>query len=452
LAINNGKRGLPKPRYVRLPKVDMGVEGVRVPSQASLLGASFKRNIGVPDNRGSVDLFSFPVETVQTVFDVCYKPEWQEIVRKHLEKGMWEPNLPDLDEFLINVDEAKAKRMLTEIFVLGEVDLTKWMFMAKGKVKASRDENSETKVDHPQTILFSESGMMNAYYSSMTKRFKRCVDECLLDEISLNSQRSPEDHEAWYNAQEPRRRSCGATYSYAADVKCFDRAQDQVPLRVDVEFYRRHGLDERTIKVWQQTHGVKKALSMAFGVVLWITLGGVSGIFKTLLRNGIVNLAAVIKSTGIQRGDIVVADIKGDDFDLEVRRPLSAEVVIEKMAVNFNLSAKFFTSSVRYMNKEFRIKVGGRWVFVADMWARSQSALTPVQISNHSDLLSERWQSLASDLRHYQNGIYLDEACKAAQQYYRMDRPPYGLAYALSKFARDKNAYYNFFNPPILVS
>lgn len=451
-SINDSKRAIPKARWVRYPKVDAGVEGKRVTSQAALMGAIFKRNIGIPSNRGSVDLEAFPYMAVEKVIQVCYRENWQEILNEHLMSGLWEPNGPDIDNFLGNLDEKKTRTLLNEFFMEGTVTLDRWLLMAKGKIKASRESDANSKVDHSQTIMYLENSSTNAMYSAMTRRFKESIDACLRPEISLNPQCSDAEHEDWYNSLESIRKSHAKTYSYNADIKCYDRSQEHVALRIDLEFYRRHGLNQDRLKIWEQTHGPKRAVSMMFGVVLTMVLGGVSGLWKTLMRNGIVNLAATIVSTNVSRSDIVMLDIKGDDLDAEFARPVKVETAVERMSLTFNLSAKFFTSDVRYMCKSFRIKTHGRWYFVADPWARSQSACTPVWIGNEEDNLHERWVSLGADLRHYQNGILVDLVAEAAQQFYGTERPLYGMARALSALMSSKTKYFNFFNPPKLVN
>jgi len=346
------------------------------------------------------------------------------------------------------LDEKKVKNLLDEFFLEGNVDLHRWMLMAKGKIKASREPGADGKVDHSQTIMYLENSSTNAMYSAMTRRFKECLDECLRPEICLNGQRSDEEQEEWYNSLESVRQSHHRTYSYAADVKCYDRSQEHVALRVDLEFYRRHGLSPERLKIWEQTHGTKKALAMMFGVVLTMVLGGVSGLWKTLMRNGLVNLAAIIVCTGVTRRDVVMLDVKGDDSDSEFAKPVEVETAVERMSLTFNFSAKFFTNDVRYMCKSFRLKQNGRWYFVADPWARVQSLCTPLWIGNKEDNLHERWVSLCADLRHYDNGFLVDAVAEAAQQYYGLSRPLYGMARSLAAIRSDRNVYFNFFSPP----
>jgi len=267
----------------------------------------------------------------------------------------------------------------------------------------------------------------------------------LRPEVTLNGQRSEEEHENWYNSLESVRRSFPKTYSYAADIKCYDRSQEHVALRVDMEFYRRHGLGPERLRIWEETHGPKRAVAMMFGVVITMCLGGVSGLWKTLLRNGLINLAAVVLSTGVLRKDVVMLDVKGDDLDAEFSRPVQVETAVERMSLTFNLSAKFFTNDVRYMCKSFRIRKFGRWYFVADPWARVQSLCTPLWVGNQEDNLHERWISLRADLRHYDNGLLVDLVAEAAQQYYGLERPLYGMARGLAAIAVDRSAYFNFF-------
>lgn len=452
ISVNDSKRAIPKPRWVRLPKVDLGVEGVRAQSQTALMAALYKRNCGIPSNRGTVNLDEVPVQTVAKVIQVCYKENWQEIVNKHLATGMWEANEADLEVFLGNIDEIKARRLLMEFFSIGSINLVEWMLLLKGKVKPSRDFAVDGKIDHAQTIMYLENSSTNAFFSAQVRRFKRCVDECMRPEVKLNAQESDVEHESWYNSLESLRVSCGKTYSYGVDIHCYDRSQEHVGLAVRSEFYRVHGLSVERLKQWEIMYGPKRAVSMMFGIALMINLCGISGVFDTLWRNGIINMAALVVSTGINREDVIMLDIKGDDVDAEFRRPVLVETAVEGMSLTYNLSAKFFTNDVRYMCKQFRIRLLGRWFFMADPWARAQSAATPQVVDGKDGTMMERWISLGADLRHYDNGLLVDEVARVAQQYYHTPVPLYGFARSLSKFVQDKGSFFSFFSSPVLVS
>lgn len=452
LVINDSKRTVPVGTYVRRPKVDAGVEGARVASQASLLGAVFKRNIGIPNNRGSVDLDLLPETTVDRLISVCFRDDWQEIVSRHMNSGMWQPEETDVEDFLAGVDESKARAMLDEFFLEGEVKLDRWMLMAKGKVKPSRAESAQSKVDHAQTIMYLESKSTNAMYSSMTRRFKKCLDECLRPEVSLNAQESDEQHEDWYNSLESQRKSWPRTFSYMSDMRCYDRAQEHPAMRSEMALYRRMGLDRKRFQLWEETHGPKKAMSMAFGVIFTMVWGGVSGIWKTLLRNGLVNLMAVVVCCRLTYRDVVMLDIKGDDMDAEFSRPVDVESAEQLMGGMYNMSAKFAGAPVRYMCKQFRFKCNGRWYFVADPWPKVQSVCTPLRMGGDRDALSERWISLVADLRHYDNGILVDRAAELAQVFYGVPNCFHGMGRGLAMFRRDKASFCNFFLPEEKVS
>jgi len=157
---------------------------------------------------------------------------------------------------------------------------------------------------------------------------------------------------------------------------------------------------------------------------------------------------ALVVSTGVVRKDVVTLDIKGDDADVEFSRAVAVQSSVERMSLTFNFSAKFYTSDVRYMCKEFRIRLFGRWFFLADPWARAQSACTPITVNGKDGSLDERWVSLGASLRHYQNGLLVDAVAEAAAQYYGLPIVPYGTARSLSKFAASKAAYVGFFLPP----
>jgi len=300
--------------------------------------------------------------------------------------------------------------------------------------------------------LYLEDGSVNAAYSAMCKRFKKVLDELLRPNVQINSQMNVQDHEEWYNSLESDRRSRVSTNSYSIDARSFDRSQDNVGLKAELLFYQRMGLNEERLRIWSETHGAKKAVSLMFRLVLCMVLCGVSGIWKTLLRNGLVMAFATVYSTNVTRQALVCLDVKGDDVDMESDGPLHVDASTEMMCMAFNLSAKFFTSDVRYFCKYFRIRKWGRWYFVADPWARIQSICTPVVVGNEVDTLAQRWESIAPDLLHYDNGVLVDEVALAAQQYYGLRIAPYGIARSLARFAKDKNEYFAFFSSPEWVS
>jgi hypothetical protein len=452
ISVNDAKRAIPKPRQVRRPVIDAGVEGLRIPSQASLLGAVFKRNIGIPNNREAVNLDALPDMAVEKVIQACFREDWMEILSRHLAGGLWEPNDVDIESFLANIDEKKAKQMLDEFFSESDVKLDKWMLMAKGKVKPSREPEAGAKVDHAQTILYLENASTNAIYSSVTRRFKKCLDECLRPEVVLNAQRSSAAAETWDNERQPLRESFPRTYAYGSDMRCYDRAQEHPALRTEMAFYRRMGLSAERLRIWEQTHGPKKAISMLYGVVFSMVLGGVSGLWKTLLRNGLINLATVVVAADLTYRDIVVCDIKGDDMDLELSRAVDVDYVSRRMSAIFNMSAKFFSVRVRYYCKEFRIMVNKRWYHIADPWARVQSLCTPVWVGNSADTLGERWVSFVADLRHYDNGILVEKVAEAAQVHYGLAGCFHGMAKGLAVLCADRNKFFKMFKAPEWVS
>lgn len=447
IGVNDAKRGILKGRQIRRPKVDAGVEGPRGQSTAALLGALFKRNVGIPNNQGAVDLDLMPAQTVDRVIETCFKDNWQEIVNKHLESGMWEANVPDITDFLGKVDEKKVKAMLDEVFDEGTVTLDRWHLMAKGKIKPSREAGAEVSVDHSQTILFLESMNTNGMYSSMMRRAKLCIDECLLPNVKLNPQWNAEESEEWYNSMEHERR--GGVFGYTVDSTAYDRSQGHPALRVDMEFFRRLGLSRERLLIWEQTHGRKVAMNMMFGVIMWIVLSGVSGLWKTLHRNGLIQLAATVVSADLRRGDIVTIQVKGDDEDIELRRPIRVATAVERMGLLFNIVSKFHTSAVRYFCKDFKVCVGGRWLDVADPWAVVQSVCTPISLDDQTaPSMEDRWQSLRARLRHYDNELVVDVVAHATAIYYQLKRVPFQLTRALSVLASDKRAFMNFYEPP----
>jgi hypothetical protein len=406
--------------------------------------------MGIPSNRTYVDLDTTPAINAKRTIDVCFRPDWEEVVSKHLMAGMWQPNESDLEDYLAGLDTHKAKAMVDEFFVSAEIKLDRWLLMAKGKVKPSREPNSQLKVDHAQTIMFLEQKSVNAYYSSMLRRVKKCVEECLRPEVQLNAQHSEAEHEDWDNSLNGVRDSFPRTFYYASDIRCYDRSQEHSGLFAVREFYRLLGLDAATLNKWATMYGEKKAYSMMFGVIVSVVMCGVSGNWETLWRNGVLNLIAIVVSCQLKRRDVVMLDVKGDDMDAEFSRQVDVESGSQLMGSMFNLSAKFTRSPLRYMCKQFRFRVHGRWYHVSDPWPLVQSLCTPVWLGDGEDKLIEKWVSLSDRLRHYDNGILVDTVAQCAQVFYGA-QGFIEMARGLAAVGDNRNKFFKFFHPPRLV-
>jgi hypothetical protein len=452
MRINDSKRVIPAARYVRRPILDAGVEGNRVPSQASLIGAVFKRNVGVPANRVAVNLEVTPARAARAMVDACFIDDWREVLALELNSGLWEPTEMDIDDFVAGVDTHKIKDMVEEFFMPGQVRLDRWLLMAKGKVKPSREEGADLKVDHAQTIMYLESKCTNAMYSSVIRRVKKVLDACLRPNVVLNAQRSDEEHEAWSDSMEGERASHPMVVPYVSDIRCYDRSQDSPGLLAILELYKLLGLDRVTYDKWIQMHGPKRAMNMAFGIVLTLVLGGISGNWETLFRNGLYNMIAFVVSGQLSRRDIVTCDVKGDDMVAELSKLLDTAAASATMSDVFNLSAKLERSDQLYMCKQFRMKLCGKWYHVADPWPKVQSLCTPMWVGDHAVTLGTRWVSLVADLRHYDNGILVDAVATAAAQWYGVPDCFSGMATGLAAVREDRSSYFKFFSPPELVS
>jgi len=451
ITLNDAKRIIPKGKYVRRPLVDAGVEGYRASCQATLVGAAFKRNVGIPNNREAVNLDLAPEEAVSKVIASCFVTGWEQKVAEQLGTGMWQPTEGDIEDYLHGLEPQKAKAMVDEFFCEGAIKLDRWLLMAKGKVKTSREPGSQLKVDHAQTIMYLESKSTNALFSSVLRRAKKCLDSCLRPEVSLNPQRNDADHEEWDNSLNELRASFPETYKYVSDIRCYDRAQEHMSLLCVMAMYKRLGLDKRTMDRWKEMHGEKKAYSMMFGVILSVVMCGISGNWETLMRNGMINLIAVVLACGLSYRDIVALDIKGDDMYAEFSRKIDVEQASQLMGSMFNLSAKISRTHVGYMCKQFRLRINGRIYHVADPWPKVQSLCTPLVVGGPKDPAGERWESLADGLRHYDNGILVEAVAEAAQVFYGIPGCFHGMARGLAAVKKDRNCFYRMFGAPELV-
>lgn len=448
MSLNDAKREIAAPKWIRRAKARGGAAGSLPRTQSGLMAAMGKRNIEVPMNRESVDFGTFPDEVVDRIRDVCYVDNWKEILNRELDTGLWRPNEADLATYVDKVETAKAEAMLKEFFQLADVDMKKWLVMTKAKAKPPVDDAAASKVPLPQTIMYNESKSMNALYSSIMSRFHDTVDSMMLPNVSFNARHSPADHEVWFNSVEPIRRTCSRLYRYQGDSFNFDRSLELAAFSVELCFYRRHGLDAETLHRWKSTMGVKRAVSLMHGLVAYIILQGLSGIFKTLFRNGLVTLACVVVSAKLDRQTLVSLDVKGDDYTVETSRPLDTAEATKTMAWGFNLSAKFFESEYLHFCSKYWVQVDGWWYWVADPDRKFESVCAAV-VTNEcgEDKLSEKWVSLRDDLRHYDNGLVMLELVKAVFAQGKRSREPLGLVYGLGALAESRDAFFRFYGP-----
>lgn len=447
MAVNDSKRDIASPRIVRRSRVRTAGSGARPRDQAGLISALFKRNAGVPPTRGYVDLDAFPSGAVSRVIDVCFVSGWERMLASELDNGLWQPTSVDIETYVPKLEHDKARRLLDEWFSLVDVDMTSWLLMVKGKVKPPVDRGAAGKVALPQTIMYNESSGMNAMFSSMLTRFHMLMERLLRPEIRMNSRDSAAEHEVWFNQHEARRASCRSIYRYEGDLFCYDRSQEHVGLTCEAEFYRRMGLSEETLAIWSRTHGVKKATSMMLGVVIWIAQQGLSGIFKTLFRNGFICLTAVVNSCRLTREDIITLDVKGDDFLLEMNRRVDTSVAVAGFALEFNLSTKFYGVDVAYFCSKYWVKVGNYWYWVADPVRRIESLSAAVVCDGKRDVLGEKWVSLREDLRHYDNGLVVEALASAVCERMGLSFMPQGIILGLAALAADKDEFMKFYGP-----
>lgn len=447
MTVNDSKRDIPKSRVVRRSLLRTAGTGPRPKDQAGLIAALFKRNAGVPTTRGYVDLDTIPGAVFNNVARACFMPQWEQVLQTELDNGMWTPTVEDLSEYIPKLEMNKARRLLDEWFTLSDFNMTDWLLMVKGKAKPPVDRGAASKVALPQTIMYNESSGMNAMYSSMLTRFYHFFSRILRPEVRLNNRDSPVEHESWFNSLERKRASCRSVYRYEGDIFCYDRSQEHVGLACELALYRRMGLDVDTLKRWEQTHGVKKATSMMLGVVIFIVHQGLSGIFKTLFRNGYICLASVVTSCGLGYEDILSLDVTGDDFLLETNRRVCTQYGINSFALTFNLSTKFYSVDVAYFCSKYWVKVDGYWFWVADPVRKAESIGSALAVDSQRDILSDRWISLRDDLRHYDNGLVVDALAAAVAARMGLDFLPYGLILGLAALAASKDEFMKFYGP-----
>jgi len=434
-SVNESKRELPLPRVIRRCRAKTAGAAEVARCQFSTMTALFKRNAEVPNTRGFVDLDAEPARVVDRVIDVCFREDWKGLLNVELEEGLWTPCLGDLEEYVPKLETHKAEAILREFFMVADVDLRNWVIMTKARAKPPLDAGAASKVQQPQTIMYSESKSANAMYSAMCTRFFHALDSFLLPNVRFNHRQSPWEHEEWFNSLNPVRASCTSLHSYEGDIWNYDRSQEMFGFAVEFELYRRTGLNAAVLEKWKETHGEKRAVSAMYGILMYLVQQGLSGIYKTLLRNGVICLAAVVFSTDLQRGDLVSLSVTGDDCLLEMNRTLGVGMVVDGMALAFNLSVKFYGVDVMYFCSRYWVEVDGWWYWVKDPVKQFESSATAIIVGGGGATLVERHVALRDDLRHYDNALVCDALAKAVKGRMGLRFEPHGLIRGLAAWA-----------------
>jgi len=447
-SLNDSKRVLSSARVIRRSRLRTGGGGMIPRNQAATMSALCKRNIGVPANRGHVNLSYTPGRVVDSIISACYVDGWQDILAQELDAGLWLPVVHDIEEYVPKVTTQQMETMMHEFVSTSDEDLSRWLLMVKGLAKPPMDEGAAEKVQQPQTIMYSDQKTVNAKYSAMQTRFFKAMRAMLKPNISFNNRDSPAEHEVWFNSCQGVRSTADQVWSYEGDIMCYDRSLEHVAQLVELCFYRRHGLNEETLRKWSETHGVKKATSMMFGIVVYVMMQGLSGIWKTLFRNGLVCLGALVYSAGLTAEDIITLDVVGDDFALEANKPVAVSQVVEGFAWTFNLTAKLYGADILYVCSKYWLYVDGWWYFVQDPLRKIESVSNAVAASEKLDeRLVEKWVSLRDDLRHYDNSIVMEALSEAVRIRKGLRVAPMGIIRALATFAASKEAYLGSFGP-----
>jgi len=388
---------------------------------------------------------------VDKMIEVSYVDGWQNILARELTGGLWQSSEVDIAEYVPKVETSKMAKLMNSFFDASDEDLSKWLMMVKSVAKPPVDAAAHAKVQLPQTILYSEQSPVTAKYSAMHTRLYEVVRSMLRPNISFNNRDSPADHEVWFNSCQGLRDSCEEVIGVEGDITCYDRSQEHMMLLFELTWYRRHGLSRDTLHLWEQTHGVKRALSMMYGVVMYIVLQGVSGIFKTLFRNGLMCWGAVIYALDLRREDIISLDIVGDDFLAELSRRVCLERALDVYTLTCNFTVKLGRPEVLGICSREWIYVRGWWYFVVNPVKRIESVSRALVVNAPMDQLEEKWRSLVDDLRHYDDALVMEVLAEAVKKRYALVREPRAIIRALATMAYSRSKYFASFGPEEVV-
>nr|BDX29214.1 RNA-dependent RNA polymerase [Grapevine leafroll-associated virus 4] len=280
-------------------------------------------------------------------------------------------------------------------------NLNRFKLMVKSDVKFKGDAEALEEFAPGQNIVF-HSRLVCAHFASifceLVNRL-RCV--CAPNIILFNGL-SFEDFAAvidsCLNGEPIHNFKCDEI-----DISKYDKSQSTFTKAIELEVYRRLGLDQRILDVWGASEFYGRATTGSRSFSAEIFAQRRTGAANTWIGNTIINMCLLAQSTDPRLFN--VACFAGDDSLLLYRN--KPDVRFDYYETKFDFDVKYYDSAARYFCGKFLISDGEKTCVVPD--PMKLFVKLGKERPCHDSVLLENWRSFFDVTKAYANNTVLEK-------------------------------------------
>nr|QRW42083.1 MAG: RNA-dependent RNA polymerase [Culex pipiens-associated Tunisia virus] len=407
----------------------------RLPSQMDSLIGLMKRNLGIPQLSGVVDIKYFVDNCVENFLSTYIDVDKLDIFNMY-ENDMLYPEVNSVREWLSDQDN-KNLGSIKEPFDIFDpsLDLFVYDLMNKQQIKPGLTTQTPYEYSAVQTIA-SQNKSLNMFWCPIFRNCKRRLRAVLKENFMIFADMSADDFTKILSDRFPVR-YLQSYKKLEIDIGKYDKSQHRLLFEVECALYKKLGIPDELILKWREAHEFTTLKDRKNGVKAFVEYQRKSGDASTFFGNTVVLMVVLCTifdlsdSFGVFSGDDSILWMK----DIIDRNDLCANI--------FNLESKFYKFENSYFCSKFLIEVKDQWFLIPDP-LKILTKLGRHNISNW-DHLEEYRISLCDLLSIYKRGEIYDALNVAFCERYKINFSIEPLCVSILELISTKNNFKTLF-------
>lgn len=330
----------------------------RLPSLMDSLIGLMKRNLGIPQISGLVDMEYFVDVCVQTFVDT-YVDDAKKDLFTSFENDLLTPDVNSMREWLKDQDNKNLGciKNYTNIFDI-TLSLERYGLMNKQQIKPGLTVQTPYEYSAVQTIA-SQDKNLNMFWCPIFRNCKRRLRAVLKKNFMIYADMSSDDFTKILSERFPP--YLLKLYKLLEiDIGKYDKSQHRLLFEIECKIYRKLGIPDFLIEKWREAHEKTVLKDRKNGVKAYIEYQRKSGDASTFFGNTVVLM--VVLCTIFDLTDCFGV-FSGDDSILWMKEIVDRNDLCAKL---FNLESKFFRYNNSHFCSKFMISVKNQWYLVPD--------------------------------------------------------------------------------------
>ena len=400
------RRPAPVSRWDKLtPTLRTTMSCQRMNTQVETLLALLKRNLGVPELSAMND-----VEELSDKMLMMFMDAYVDVGR--VEDGLLDVDVEKIENWMKKQKFTAAS--LDEEIVLTDTDWSSYDFMVKKNVKPDMTRNAEWTYSALQTIATWPKKIMFAVFSPVFTTVMERLKKALRRHVVVNTGYTPGEFSDHVSDVIPPSLVRDVP-SLECDLKKYDKAQGVLARRVMCKFFRRFGVAEHLIDLWDVANTDTTLNAWEAGLRVNVPDQCKSGESATYLRNTV--WAMVTAAMCFDMGECVASLFSGDDSVLWGNlRTQDATYLYENVA---NLECKMIRHRIVEFCGKFLIPVEDGWAIVPNPF-KAILKLGRRDMTNWYHVEAYR-VSATDNLASLKSGHLGDDLARAMHERYELD-------------------------------